>query len=344
MNNKLPLVFAMLLEMGIFAYASDTGSSEFSGKRIAIIYEDERMPVSLFDKAYQYFSELTQTGELKTVEIGNNKNVGKIINIQTPTDDRIIAGYEHIIVKNKVEEKIQKNNLPYTARFQIFSKNIMFGDKSLGYVVNPYRGCYDHTYLAQGFIDSGYQLVEANDNPDAIIKIGIDVCMTENEFKEYIQKNTALKVTKQPTTSKEGDYSIGNDLIRAGTNVQLGTPNGSDNAGLAVAGVGLALNVANWMMTKTPQERDIIRYHVTFSGKDKLDLDYYPLIITNNTHKEGETVHYSSYREIEKLVFQSFFGWNMASNTFGNALPPLSKEKDILKITEQLVSSKNNHN
>lgn len=340
MNLKITLIFALLLEMDTLLCAADTGTSVIAGKRIAIVYEDEQTPEALFNKAYKFFSELTHTGELKTVEIDNDKNGVKIINIQTPTDDRTIAGYEHIIVKNKVEEKIQKDNLPYSGRFQIFSKNIMFGDKSLGYVVNPYRGCYNHMFLAKGLEKSGYQLVEANETPDLTLKIGIDICMTENEYKEYIQKNTALKLKKQIVSSDGANISLGNDLMRAGSSAKLGTPSGGGNAGLAVAGVGLALNMASWMMTKTPQERDVIRYHVTFSGKEKNAVEFYPIAFTKATHKESEPVQIGSYRELENLVFSSFLEWDAADKTFSDNLPAVLKEKDILKLTEQAVSLK----
>lgn len=328
-------VFSALSALLIVLHGEETPK-----KTIALVYEEGKTPQALFHTAFDHFSKLTQTGELKSAEWGTTKIFGKVIDIQTATDSTTVSKYEKDVAAITVRNAIEASNVPYSGRFTVLSTNHFFGDKSLGYVINPYRGCYDHEYLAKGLENSGYRLVEANEIPDLTLKIGIDVCMTENEYKEYIQKNTALKLNNQTANSNGSNSSFGNDLIRAGSSAQLGTPSGGGNAGLAVAGIGLALNMASWMMTKTPQERDVIRYHVTFSGKDKNAVEFYPIAFTKDTHKEGEPVYIGSYRELEKLVFSTFLEWDVADKKFSDNLPSVLKEKDILKMTEQAFSSK----
>ncbi len=256
--------------------------------------------------------------------------------------EKCVAKVERDIATGKVTERIQASNVPFTGRFTSMSTNLLFGDKSLGYILNPYRGCYDHGYLAKGLENNGFKLVNANQEPDITMTIGIDTCMTENEFKEYIQKNTALKAKSAASTASVNNTStsVGNDLIRSGSSVQLGTPSGGGNAGLAVASVGLALNMVNWLATTPPQERDVIRYHVKFEGKNKKPLEFYPIVITNNTHKAETPVHISAKSEAENLLFSTFLGWNQDDKELIDKLPPLLLEKDVFKMVELMVASK----
>lgn len=313
-------------------------------KTLAIVYEEGKTPEALFHKSFEYFNKLRETGELKSAELGTAKIFGEVIDIQTPTDSSTAAQYERDAALSAVRNSIQAANVPYSARFSILSTNHLFGDKSLGYVINPYRGCYDHDYLAKGLEKTGFKVVDASEKPDITMTIGIDMCMSENEFKEYIQKNTSLKVTNSNTQTENHSTSssIGNDLMRSGSNAQLATPSGGGNAGIAVAGVGLALNIVNWLATKSPQEKDMIRYHVKFEGKDKKPLEFYPMIITKNTHKAGDAVYISARNEAEQFLFASFMGWNLDNNGFTEKLQPIFLEKDILKMTEMIVALKNN--
>lgn len=313
-----------------------------SKKTLAIVYEEGKTPEALFRQSLGYFKKMIATGELKSAEIGTAKIFGEVIDIQTATDNAAIAKYERDAALSAVRNSIQAENIPYSSRFTILSTNHLFGDKSLGYVINPYRGCYDHDYLVKGLEETGFNVVDVSEQPDITMTIGIDMCMSENEFKEYIQKNTALKVTKSSTPTGNKSSRIGNDLMRSGSSAQLGTPSGGGNVGMAVAGVGLALNMVSWLATKSPQEQDMIRYHVKFEGKDKKPLEFYPIIITKNTHKAGDVVHISARNEAEQLLFASFMGWNLDNNGFTEKLPPILLEKDILKITEMIVASKNN--
>lgn len=311
-------------------------------KTLAIVYEEGKTPEALFHKSFEYFKKLTETGELKLAELGRAKIFGEVIDIQTATDSSTTARYERNAAVSSVRNAMQVANIPYSARFSVHPTNLLFGDKSLGYVINPYRGCYQHDYLAKGFEQSGFEIVEASKNPDITVTIAIDACMSENEFKEYVQKNTTLKAKSDNTSSgsHQAGSSFGNDLIRSGSNVQLGTPSGGSNAGLAVAGVGLALNMVSWLTTKSPQEKDMIRYHVKFEGKNKTKFEFYPIVFTQNTHKEADTVHISAYQEAEKFLFSSFIAWNILDSALSEKIPQHFFERDVLKAIEMIVKGK----
>jgi len=309
-------------------------------KTLAIVYEEGKTSESLFHKSLGYFKKAIETGDLKSAEFGTAKIFGEVIDIQTATDSAGIAMRERDVAAIAVKNSIEAANIPYSSRFTILSTNLLFGDKSLGYAINPYRGCYQHDFLAKGLEQTGFKIVNTSENPDITMTIGIDACMSENEYKEYIQKNTTLKINNVNTATSTNGSGIGNDLIRSGSSAQLGTPTGGGNAGIAVAGVGIALNMVNWLTTKSPQERDMIRYHIKFEGKNKTPLEFYPMGLSKNTHKEGSPIDISSYQEGEKYLFATFIAWNAVDSAFGEKLPPYLLEKDILKATEMMVGSK----
>lgn len=309
-------------------------------KTLAIVYEEGKTPEALFRQSFGYFKKVIETGDLKSAEFGTAKIFGEVIDIQTATDSASASRLERESVAIAVRNAIEATNVPYSARFSIHPTNLVFGDKSLGYAINPYKGCYKHDYLAKGLEQNGFTIVDTNASPDITMTIGIDACMSENEFKEYVQKNTSLKVKNNTSDANTNSTSFGDNLIRSGSSAQLGTPSGGGNAGIAVAGVGLALNMVSWLTTKSPQERDMTRYHVKFEGKNKTPLDFYPMGLSKNTHKEGTPIDISSYQEGEKYLFTTFIAWNAVDSAFSEKLPPYLLEKDISKATEMMVGSK----
>lgn len=323
-------------------FSSLTAEDTVPKKTLAIIYEEGKTPEALFHVSLGYFKKAIETGDLKSAELGTAKIFGEVIDIQTATDSSTAAKQERDVTAIAVRNAIEAANVPYTGRFSILATNHLFGDKSLGYAINPYKGCYDHDYLAKGLEKSGYKIVNASEQPDITMTIGIDACMSENEYKEYVLKNTSLKLknAKPSIGNKASNASIGDDLIRSGSSAQLGTPSGGGNAGIAIAGVGLALNMVNWMSTKASQERDMIRYHVKFEGKDKKPMEFYPTIFTKNTHKEGDSIQLSAKNEAEAMLYSIFIAWNMDDKVLREKLPPFLFEKDILKMTEAIVATK----
>lgn len=333
--KKITSILAAMIICGVNVYADEPAK-----KTLAIVYEDGKTPEALFHTSLGYFKKAIETGDLKSAELGSAKIFGEVIDIQTATDSTTIAKRERDVAAIAVRNSIEATNLPYTARFSIHPTNLIFGDKSLGYVINPYRGCYDHDFLAKGLEKTGFKIVDTSEQPDFTMTIGIDACMSENEYKEYVQKHTSLKLKSANASTGNRGSSMGDDLMRSGSSVQLGTPTGGGNAGMAVAGVGLALNMVNWMTTKAPQERDMIRYHVKFEGKDKKPMEFYPMIFTKNTHKEGDPVQLSAKNESEALLYSTFIAWNIDEKALREKLPSFLFEKDILKMTEAIVASK----
>ena len=104
-------------------------------------------------------------------------------------------------------------------------------------------------------------------------------------------------------------------------------------------GVGLALNTIAWLASESPKEKDVIRYHVKFEGNNKQSLDFYPIIITKEAHDAGQPIKINSYTEAEQLVFTSFLAWNASDKIFGDKLPAVLYEKDIVKATELMINS-----
>lgn len=315
---------------GIAAF-SLSAQERSADKTIALVYEDGKTPQALFHTALGHFSKLTQTGELKYAKLGTVKHFGEVIEVQTDSDSGSVAKAKRCSALEKVTEEMQKSNLPYSGRFKDFSTNFFFGDTSLGYVINPYRGCYDQEYLLNGLEKRGYRMVTAQENPDITLTIGIDVCMTENEYKAYIHNNTAPGLNTQ-TASYNGTAVA---RVNDGMSAQSGIP-----SGIKAPGAASALKMSNRILSKTAQERDVLRYHVTFSGKEKKEVEFYPFAFTDTTHKEGEPVNMGAYHELENIVFSAFLDWDAEDKAFNDKIPSVLKEKDFLKMTEQALHSK----
>ena len=335
-----PFLYVAILITILF---SSVQAEEVPTKTLAIVYEDGKTPDALLDSALGYFSQLIDTGALRSAKLGSASVFGKVIDIQTPTDSLGISKREINTALSLVKNSMQSANIPYSAQFTVLKTNLLFGDKSLAYVLNPYKGCYDHSYLAKGLEKTGFKIVDKSENPDITMTIGVDLCMSENEFKAYAQKNTQLRLhnARQSDQNISSHQTIGNDLVQSGANVQLNSPSGKGNAGLAVAGVGLALNMVDWLITQTPQERDFIRYYVKFEGKDKKTVEFYPLTVTKETHKVGTPILSSAKNQTEQILFTLFLGWNLDSNDFSAKLPPVMMEKDLFKSIEMMIASSN---
>lgn len=332
----------VLLGLGMMAFTSLLQADEPIQKTLAIHYEEGKTSEALFHQSLRYFQKLVEIGAIKSASLGTAKIFGEVIDFQTMTDSTSASLAEKNLVAQKIQESINQSNIPVTGKFAVLSTNILFGDKTLQFAINPYRGCYNHDFLAKGFEKKGYKIVDEKDSPDILLTIGIDACMSENEMKAYIKRNTSLSL-KQPDTNvpTSTTSSGGTDLIRAGSSMQLGTPSGGGNTGMAVAGIGLAVNMVNWIASDgAPKERDMVRYSVTMQSKEKPPITFYPIGFTKDTHDSIKPISLSAYTEAEKSLYLTFLAWDKENQDLEKLLPEAFLEKNFSKSIEMIVSSK----
>lgn len=338
----------LLFSCAILLFSSHLSADEAIKKTIAIQYDQGKSPDDLLENAYNHFKDEIKNKKLLSVGYRDAMVFGKVIDIQVSSDNAVASSRECSVVAQDLQESMFVSNLPYSGRFTILKTNILFGDRSLAYALNPYKGCYNEDILLHTLKNSGYKIVALNENPDITMTIGIDACLTENEYKRFIQKNSSLQIAKDDNITKKSSNLIGNDLIQAGSNVQLSS-HANSSTGVAVAGIGVALNIIDWLANKTPKERDLIRYHLKFEAKDKKTLDFYPMILTKDDHANDKPINLRAYSEIEKLLFSSFTAWNNNID-IQDSIPKAMFEKDIVKATQMMVSpstltfSSNNQN
>jgi hypothetical protein len=334
MKLKLLLTSAAILMINVSLYADEA----LPKKTVSIVYIEGKTPDHLFVNSLNHFKKLITTGEIISTQFSTANIFGDVIDFQTPTEGISASMHARKNVSQKIQQQIGESNSTYSGRFTMLSRNIFFGDKSLAFAINPYRGCYSHPYLAKGLENAGYTVVDSTaQSPDIKITISVDTCLCENEYKEHVAKYTALNVTaqKQPSNSTN---NTGNDLMSTGSTMHLGSPT-SDGVGLAVAGVGLALNMVSWLASDSPKERDVIRYHAKFEAKGKESVEYYPIVITQDNHAIGEAINMSAYKEAENNLYSGFLAWEKDDKAFIKTLPNYTLEKNLAKATQMMVNS-----
>ena len=327
--NILKLAGSLVFIGVTSAYAAE----DIMPKTIAIKFDKGKSTEDLLQKTVERFQSIADEQGIKSIEL-LPRYFGHEIEIQTITDDKMISQSVVHGAVYRVSEDMKKANLPYSTRFQQLPKNIFFGDKSIQVVSIPYEKCYDQKYLSKKLENIGMKIVDLSENPDITLTIGIDVCMTESELKTFVSKKAEETIASVPTKKQ----SIGTDLIRAGSNTQLGSPSGYGNVGVAVAGIGVALNVVNWLSAPpSPQEHDMVRYHIKFESKNKPSAEFYPLVRTDKTHKSGDPIAYGAYYDVENVLIEQLIDWNNNPKKAIENLYNIYLEKDIMKQVPMVI-------
>lgn len=324
---KLAISVVFIGSTSIFA------SENVIQKTIAINFEKGKSPEDLLQKTVERFQGIASEQGIKSIEL-LPRYFGHEIEIQTITDDKMISQSAVRGAVYRVAENMKKENLPYSTRFQQLPKNIFFGDKSIQVVSVPYEKCYDQKYLSKKLENMGIKIVDISENPDITLTIGIDVCMTESELKTFVAKTAETTSAKASTKQQR----LGTELMGAGSNIKLQSPNGYNNVGVTVAGIGLALNVVDWLSAPPPpQEHDMVRYHIKFESKNKPTAEFYPLIRTDKTHKFGEPIGYGAYYDVENVLIEQLTDWNNNPQKAIENLYNIYLEKDIMKQVPMVI-------
>lgn len=315
------------------AVTSILAAEDIIPKTIAIKFDKGKSPDDLLQKTVERLQSVASEEGIKSVEL-LPRYFGHEIEIQTIINDKMLSKSAAAGAIYRVTEDMKKENLPYSTRFLQLPKNIFFGDKSIQIMSVPYEKCYDQKYLSKKLENIGMKIVDVSENPDITLTLGIDVCMTESELKTFVSKKSEEAITPIPT-KKQG---IGSDLIRAGSNTHLGSPSGYGNVGIAVAGIGLALNVVDWLSAPpSPQEHDMVRYHIKFESKNKPSAEFYPLVRTDKTHKFGDTIAYGAYYDVENVLIEQLTDWNNNPKKAIENLYNIYLEKDIMKQVPMVI-------
>lgn len=318
-----------LLFIGVTsAFAADVAS-----KTIAIKFDKGKSIDDLLQNITERLQGVASEEGIKSVEL-LPRYFGHELEVQTISDDKMLSQSAVHGAVYRISEDMKKANLPYSTRFQQLPKNIFFGDKSIQVVSIPYEKCYDQKYLSNKLEKIGMKIVDLSENPDITLTIGIDVCMTESELKTFVAKTAEEKIAKASTKQQR----LGTDLMGAGSNINLQSPNGYGNVGVTVAGIGLALNVVNWLSAPPPaQEHDMVRYHIKFESKNNPSAEFYPLIRTDKTHKSGDSIAYGAYYDIENVLIEQLTDWNNNPKKAIENLYNIYLEKDIIKQVPMVI-------
>jgi hypothetical protein len=317
----------------LFIGITSVFAADVAPKTIAIKFDKGKSTDDLLQNMLERLQGVASEEGIKSVEL-LPRYFGHEIEVQTITDDKMLSQSAVHGAVYRISEDMKKANLPYSTRFQQLPKNIFFGDKSIQVVSIPYEKCYDQKYLSKKLENIGMKIVNVSENPDITLTIGIDVCMTENELKNLVSKKSEEAIASTPS-KKQG---IGTDLVRAGSSVQLGSPSGYGNAGVAVAGIGLALNVVDWLSAPpSPQEHDMVRYHIKIEGTDKPTAEFYPLVRTDKTHKSGDAIAYGASHDVENVLIEQLNDWNNNPKKAIENLYNIYLEKDLIKQVPMVI-------
>jgi hypothetical protein len=299
-------------------------------RTVAIRFDQSTSPDAIFDKKFvPQFQKLLESGDIKAASRGTASFSRTTMNFQVPAEEKNKMYQQSKEVNAKVEELASQNNASFSNRATVLSENILFGDKSLFYMINPYHGCYNQKNLEKWLDGAGYQVVDESKNPDFIISIKLDLCLTGEEFElfytDYV--NGVISNYTAPSTSNHSTSDAG--LIKSGADASLATRGSGNNTGKAMIGAGVALAALD--VLAQPQEQDIIRYSVIFEGKNKNKFVFYPTSYSSNSHKRGDAVSIGAYNPALGSMYRTFIAWDQNNNDYIQKLGKFQTEKDIMK-------------
>lgn len=336
--KKLSLIDKYLI--GIFISTSLLYAEDVAPKTVSLRIDKNKNIDVLFDQVYEAFQTLVKKGELKNAAYGEATLHKKVIDFQTQTDDIDEGTKEAKNAAAHVREILNSNHQPYSAKVTVLKSNLFFGDKSQAYALNPYKGCLKTDLLANRLEIAGYKLVDETKDADLILNIGILACITQTEFANFRESEGKYKGTiPSQNTSQTITGDAGKELMNTGAQVQLSTPQGGGNAGMAVMGAGLALNLLSAFIPNSIQEKDIVRYQVTMIRKGEKPFTYYPMALSDGTHGIEKSIGYSASSILENVILNDFKVWDKHNEIFMKSMPSFLLEKDLQKAIRMTLEA-----
>lgn len=357
MNLKLTLIFSLLLEMGTLLNATDAGESVFTGKRISIVHEKGKMPEDWYKTTFDLSKKFIESGEIISSDIVQEGERAGLIRFLVPSDSFSTASSERNIALNRIGEAFRSQGLPITHHYVSFPENKIFGDKRIGYIVNRFESCYYEPYLTKGLVSQGATIVNQDEDPDMTLTIGVDTCISGFELESYLSvkyNNQSTYITSinreasVPTkiTQKNNPSGIGSDLMRSGSSVQLANST-SGTTGLAIAGVGLALDLFERFSSKDTggiknidlkpgMTVDLVRYHVTLEGKGQKKVSFYHTNTGTTQHDQYGAIANDTFVYPMQVLYPYLTNWMKDSTAMEADLQTHHKEPDLLKALKIL--------
>lgn len=347
----------LILILSAFLCAADSGTSVFAGKRIAIVHEKGKMPSDWYKTTFELSKKLVESGEIVSSDIVQEGERAGLIRFLVHSDSFSAALNERLSVLAIMADAFRSQGLPITYHYLSFPENKIFGDKRIGYIVNRFESCYYEPFLSKGFITQGATIVEPNENPDITLTIGVDTCMSGSELNSYlatkykgettyitsINREAGIPIKVAPKNNPSG---VGSDLMRSGSSVQLANST-SGTAGLAIAGVGLALDLFERFSSKDPggiknidlkpgMDIDLVRYHVTLEGKGQKKVSFYHTNTGTTQHDQYGAIANDTFVYPTQVLYLYLTNWMKDSVAMQADLQSHHKEPDLLKAIKIL--------
>lgn len=357
MINKSTIVVILLL-FATLIHASENVSI-FSGKKIAIKYEAGKSPKDYYDKVFEISKQFVASGDILSSEITKEGEHTGLIKVIVKTDTLSGARDERNLLTDYIGERFVEQNAKITSKFISFPENRFFGDKRIGYIINKHESCFYEDFLTKGLKQNGAEIVSADQNPDIIMTIGIDTCLTNWELNNYLRSKKLYAISLSGINKSAGipseiqrssaQVTVGNDLMRSGssTNIALG---GHDNVGLALMGVGAAISILdkfsgdksvdNDLVIDYDKEIDLVRYHITLEGKDKESLSFYSTYTGTTQHAIAYPISVDTFVNPTRMLYRHIQNWANDSKAMKDSILPYQKEPDLYKTLNMLIIGK----
>jgi hypothetical protein len=284
-------------------------------------------------------------------------NRAGLIRFLVQSDSFSAAIDERALAVGRIGDEFRKQGLPITDHYISFPENKIFGDKRISYIVNRFESCYYEPYLTDGLISQGATIVKENENPDMTLTIGVDTCMSGWELNNYIKEKYKGESTYITSVNREagapvkvsqktGPSGLGSNLMRSGSSVQLSNAT-SGSTGLAIAGIGLALDLFERSLSnkdtgiqninlKPGMAIDLVRYHVTLEGKGQKKVVFYHTYTGTTQHDQYGTIANDTFIYPMQMLYLNLANWMRDSNTMEKGLQTHQKEPDLLKALKIL--------
>lgn len=302
-------------------------------KKVAIVLDPVRSPDGLLDsRVVPEFKKALDAGMIKSYSkatdtvLGLESSRSTVIDFNLLTEEKWFE--EQRKIKTLIENGLEKNPDQSVSKYTlILSHNIIFGDKAAKYMKNPYQGCFRDNALKNLLKD--FDIVESSANPDYVIKIAVDTCLTQSEFEPLYAKYRGLPLDNFKP-KRDSNTSADAGLVRDGVQTAAISNNPQGNqVGMAMAGVGIGLAAVGWLLS--PSDHDMVRLKATFEGKDKKTFTFYPTSYSGSSHDKGQAVHPWASGPVIYSTYNNFLAWEKNDKAALDKISVLSTEKDLLK-------------
>ena len=187
-----------------------------------------------------------------------------------------------------------------------------------------------------------FQIVDISQNPDYVLKVEVDTCLTIGEFESKYAEYRGIPLDKR-YVPRDNNSSVSGDLVRDGVQTAaIANNTQGNNVGAAMAGVGLAVGAVDWLLK--PSEKDLVRLKATFEGKNKKASTFFPTSYSWGGHDWGREVGHIASTNSIRVLGELFKAWEKNDQPTLDKIPVLHKEKDLLKavaaVRDELAKKK----